>query len=314
MFYRGEEILSANSGKNTPNTTCSNSNNQIIDDKNLILSDFAANIQQNLITNSSSQEPQKNISNSCNQFSNSPKSIQNKSSASTNNYTISNQEQSQSIKRKSTEPHQASSYNPKNAYYQKPVYSEILSSKCILYIYYKGDLTSIVDDHFKKSMNVNATKSSATLSPLSLSSPSPSIKNAKNSKNSSPTCSKSEFSESKDAQAWSKNNCQSYDSWLYYNNGASQTHNSSTQYPSHHHDHYWNRTQVDMTSFYSNQPCNNYYKFNSAGQFSNYQYMADTSDPNIAYLSAENLNRQSLKNCFKSSKEESQLSNFLILN
>ncbi|RNA08294.1 hypothetical protein BpHYR1_043609 [Brachionus plicatilis] len=309
MFYRGEEILSANS-KNTPSTTCSNTTNQIIDDKNLILNDFTTNIQQNLITNSSSQESQKNISNSCNQFSNSPKpsSSSSSSSSTTNNYTIPNQEQAQSIKRKSTEPHQPSTYNPKNAYYQKPVYSEILSSKCILYIYYKGDLTSIVDEHFKKSMNASASKSSATLSPLSLSSPSPSIKNAKNSKNSSPTCSKAEFLEIKDSQSWSKSPCQNYDPWLYYSNCSSQMPNNSAQYANHHHDHYWNRPQVDMASFYSNQHYNNYYKFNSTAQFSNCHYAPDTSDANAAYFNSENCNRQSVKNCLKSSvKEEPQI-------
>lgn len=36
---------------------------------------------------------------------------------------------------------------------QKPVYSEYFNSKSLLHIYYKGDMLSVIDDHFKKSFN-----------------------------------------------------------------------------------------------------------------------------------------------------------------
>jgi len=45
---------------------------------------------------------------------------------------------------------------------QKPVYSEYLNSKCLLYIYYKGDVLSVIDDHFKKSFNSNQSNSTCS--------------------------------------------------------------------------------------------------------------------------------------------------------
>ena len=63
-----------------------------------------------------------------------------------------------------------SSSSQQQVYHQKPVYSEFVSSKCILFIYYKGDLSYVIDDHFKKSMTLSANKSSTSISPASLSS------------------------------------------------------------------------------------------------------------------------------------------------
>ena len=59
--------------------------------------------------------------------------------------------------------------NGATIYHKKPVYSEFLSSKCILYIYYKGDVIFAIDDHFKKSMKLSGYASSS----LSLKSLSP---------------------------------------------------------------------------------------------------------------------------------------------
>jgi hypothetical protein len=37
----------------------------------------------------------------------------------------------------------------------KPLYSEYLNTKSILYVYFKGDVLNAIDDHFKKSFNLN---------------------------------------------------------------------------------------------------------------------------------------------------------------
>ncbi|CAF0710596.1 unnamed protein product [Brachionus calyciflorus] len=238
MFYRaGDDLNNSNTTTtSTPTTTNStNSPSKIVDDKNLILNDLN---QQNLIN---TKESQKNISNSF--LSNSSKT---------------------SSKRKSTEPHQPSSYNPKNSFHHKPVYSEIVSSKCILYIYYKGDLTSLVDEHFKKSINLSASKSSATLSPLSLSSNSPKI--AKTSKNSSPTSSTN------------------YDTWFYHNSFPHQFPNTSNPYNQDSNRNWSN----EMGAFYS---YNSYSKVNSNNsQFCNSQYYSEidtgcTSSKNCSKIS-----------------------------
>jgi hypothetical protein len=81
--------------------------------------------------------------------------------------------------------HSSSSSSQHQVYHKKPVYSEFVSSKCILFIYYKGDLSFVIDDHFKKSITLNAAKaSSASISPLSLSSSSSSASTSPSSKSS----------------------------------------------------------------------------------------------------------------------------------
>jgi trimeric autotransporter adhesin len=85
-----------------------------------------------------------------------------------------------------------SSSSQHQVYHKKPVYSEFVSSKCILFIYYKGDLSFVIDDHFKKSITLNAAKaSSASISPLSLSSSSSSSSSSTSTSPSSKSSSKS---------------------------------------------------------------------------------------------------------------------------
>ena len=116
-----------------------------------------------------------------NSTSTSPSASSSTSSTSTTNRKYSYQEHTHqpSAKRKTTDHHHHSHHKNINShssssqqqvYHQKPVYSEFVSSKCILFIYYKGDLSYVIDDHFKKSMTLSANKSSASISPASLSS------------------------------------------------------------------------------------------------------------------------------------------------
>jgi hypothetical protein len=119
-----------------------------------------------------------------NSTSTSPSASSSTSSTSATNRKYSYQEHTQqpSAKRKTTDHHHAHhhhshhkninshSSSSQQVYHQKPVYSEFVSSKCILFIYYKGDLSYVIDDHFKKSMTLSANKSSASISPTSLSS------------------------------------------------------------------------------------------------------------------------------------------------
>ena len=55
-------------------------------------------------------------------------------------------------KRKSSDAQNKSSIHSDNIS-TKPYFSEYVNPKCMLYIYYKGDVLNIIDDHFKKSFN-----------------------------------------------------------------------------------------------------------------------------------------------------------------
>ena len=57
----------------------------------------------------------------------------------------------------------------------KPFYSEYLNAKCVLYVYFKGDILTAIDDHFQKSFllsqsNVKSKISTPASSPSSTSS------------------------------------------------------------------------------------------------------------------------------------------------
>ena len=139
-------------------------------------------------------------SSATNSASSSPSASSSNSTNTNRKYSYQEHTQPQSAKRKQSDHHHSHHHHHKNnnshasvssssssqqqVYHQKPVYSEFVSSKCILFIYYKGDLSFVIDDHFKKSMTLNAAKSSASLSPLSLSSASTSPSSKSSSKSS----------------------------------------------------------------------------------------------------------------------------------
>jgi hypothetical protein len=95
-----------------------------------------------------------------------------------------------SLKRKSTGFHNNNhqhhsnytsgcSYNQINKHQQiysiKPIYSEYLNAKCVLYVYFKGDIMTAIDDHFQESLllsqsNLKSKISTPASSPSSTSS------------------------------------------------------------------------------------------------------------------------------------------------
>lgn len=52
----------------------------------------------------------------------------------------------------------------------KPQYSEYLNAKCVLYVYFKGDILTAIDDHFQKSFSSFKTLTPPDASPSSSSS------------------------------------------------------------------------------------------------------------------------------------------------
>jgi len=71
------------------------------------------------------------------------------------------------------------SYNQINKHQQiysiKPIYSEYLNAKCVLYVYFKGDIMTAIDDHFQESLllsqsNLKSKISTPASSPSSTSS------------------------------------------------------------------------------------------------------------------------------------------------
>jgi hypothetical protein len=111
------------------------------------------------------------------------KSQQNETTTSANG--TSHHNYSQAVKRKSsdhahhvkTSGHKLHTSSSSGHLYQhKPVYSEMLSSKCVVFIYYRGDLAVVVDDHFKKSFNANSKHGPKAVSSLTKSKLAQSIK------------------------------------------------------------------------------------------------------------------------------------------
>ena len=199
MFYRGvvgEEVtgITASASLNMSNQNEDDKNVSLINefasttkdlikqepnDKHSYKFDFAANntssgVGSGSIGGSSSSS---SSSSSTSSASTSP-SASSTNSSSNRKYSYHDQHPTPSAKRKSSDHHHHHHHNHHHhhksnqhqVYHQKPVYSEFLSSKCILFIYYKGDISLVIDDHFKKSISLSAAKSSASISPLSLSS------------------------------------------------------------------------------------------------------------------------------------------------
>ena len=144
MFYQAEKtscstLIDEKNLKQEPLLPSSNCNN--------LKSEITSNNKPEYTTLQSTLTPPSSASSSS-----STSSTVSTKKYSTTNYTSS------SSKRKLSDPTSKSTQN----LHQKPICSEYLNSKCLLYIYYKGDMLSVIDDHFKKSFSTRTTKSVST--------------------------------------------------------------------------------------------------------------------------------------------------------
>ena len=216
----------------------------------------------------------------------------------------------------------------------KPLYSEYLNTKSILYVYFKGDVLNAIDDHFKKSFNLNkstATNKKETIIKPNLSSTiyssnnyywstTPILNNNNNNNNSSKVSNVASSLVASTAPANSLTNyltpnftneynqtSSNNEIWPYYHHQQTQFYDNNGYQNTNLYENCWNRCSVSNSA-----NTNGFYNYNS--YYDEQQQQHNQSKPTLANKSYKEVCIKEEPSQINNSFETNQMSTYSINN